>query len=844
MTAKGTTSRLLLGRVAALDNLRAAWERVRGKGARGGLDGESVASFADRAEHQLDLLRAEILEERYVPAPPEEITIPKSSKPGERRTLGLPAVRDKIAQEAVRRVIEPQLDRTFKDCSYGYRAGRGPQRAVKRVSYEITDRKAQWIVRADIDDFFGSLDHDLLLATMRGHLLDEAVLRLLELWLKMGTVGANGRWRDVYSGVVQGNVVSPLLANCYLHPFDQSMTDQGLALVRYADDFIICCPDRRAAEQALQCATVFLSGRLKLGLNPNPRPVVAAEEGFEFLGIWFNSERRTIAAAKCDGARARIARLARAPISAGAALRQLNEAAAGWRRYYGVVVEDEDLTPLDDAVLDGIRAILARERAAGRLRTNAEGRDLVAHVELLRRRDAAQRAALLHDLVREACAAGSRRQNEEAGGEHRTPETRRHERDPDRNGPQRGQAASGDTTASAPAETHAPAKEAGRGQGARRGRNRRRQPGPYTGAGRRTSSIQAAVRARKREHLRRAAGISELVLATPGSFLGKASQRLVVRQQRRTVCETPAERLTSVTIEGFGASLSADAVALCAAHRVPILFLSPSGQLEAVLQAPSWGDGATALAQVGALAAQQPAVDLAALFVRGKVRNQVNLVKYFAKHRRRRDTVFGDACRAAVDAMEGLLADVPAVRALADLTEARGKLFSIEGRAAGFYWDVVTGVLQPRITFPGRRREGAVDLVNSMLNYGYAVLQAKVYHALVRAGLNPQISFLHALQPGKPTLAFDAMEEFRPPIVDRTVVALLSRRQPVAIDGGGRLTDATRRLLLAALHQRLASLVGWRCRDLTLQEVIGEQARALVKHLQGGRRYRSFASKW
>jgi CRISPR-associated protein Cas1 len=333
-------------------------------------------------------------------------------------------------------------------------------------------------------------------------------------------------------------------------------------------------------------------------------------------------------------------------------------------------------------------------------------------------------------------------------------------------------------------------------------------------------------------------------VTTPGSFLGKASQRLVVRRERRTVCETPVERLTSVTIEGFGASLSADAVALCAAHRVPILFLSPNGRLDAGLQAPSWGDGATALAQVGALASQRPAVDLAARFVRGKVRNQINLIKYFAKHRRRRDAALGDGCRTAVEAMEGLLGEVAPVRASADLTVARGKLFSIEGRAAGFYWDVVSAVLQPRAAFPGRRREGATDLVNSMLNYGYAVLQAKVYHALVCAGLNPQVSFLHALQQGKPTLAFDAMEEFRPPIVDRTVVAILSRRQPVAIDAGGRLTDPTRRLLLAALHQRLASLVRWRGRDLTLQEIISEQAHALVKHLQGGRRYRSFASKW
>jgi CRISPR-associated protein Cas1 len=518
-------------------------------------------------------------------------------------------------------------------------------------------------------------------------------------------------------------------------------------------------------------------------------------------------------------------------------LRRINEAVAGWRRYYGLVVRELDLAPLEAQMFDAIVAVLVRERTNGRLRKPGEARDLLAHIELLCRRDQQARNALREELIDRAFKSTvpdcTRRAQPVRGS---------------RPGalPPNGRPPAAARPLQAEGST-APSPAAPGPSGARASRRSHAQAGGAVERGdvrRRPRSVAAAVRQRKRSQLRFLGNVSELVVATPGSFVGKTSQRLIVRCERRVVCEAPVDRLTSVTIATTGAAISADAIALCATQRVPVLLVSPRGETVAMLTGPAWSDGQTALAQLNALAAGAPAFDLATRFVRGKIRAQMNMIKYLGKHRRRANAQFDAVCREALDGIGRLLAELRRLRPVADYEASRGHLFSIEGRGAGHYWRVVREVLAPRVAFNGRERQGATDLVNSMLNYGYAVLQARVYQAVVRAGLNPHVSFLHALQPGKPTLVFDLMEEFRPQAVDRVVIALLARRQPVAVDANGMLSDASRRLLLEALYRRLASLICHRGRERTLQEVIDEQARAVAKHLRHERAYRPFACKW
>ncbi len=878
------TQRVLLSQITSLDTLRAAWLHIRSKGAAGGTDGMSVGEFGRDFDAHLDELRRDLIEERYVPQPFQQIAVPKRPGSSETRILRLPSVRDKIAQEAVRSVLEPMLDRLFLDCSYGYRAGRGASRAISRVTHCLRYLRHRWVATADIDNFFGSIDHDLLLDRLRAVIREEAVLRLVHLWLRMGAVDGQGRWQDVYSGVGQGGVISPLLANFYLHPFDEHMVAAGFGLVRYADDFVICAAERSQAEDALVKATAYLDRPLGLRLNANPRPIASAEEGFDFLGIAFVGDRRLIEAAKLGKIRAKTRAISNWDPPANA-LRALNEAVAGWQRYYARVVEPADLADADAAVTDALARVIARALQSRRWRVH-EARAAITHQESLLPRGGDARKAWLDGVVGNALA----RNRPHAGQTQPSSPTPQPPRatDPDQTTvPSNGQAS--DTGAchdAAPAvDPCAPTSgEVPGGQGSSAEKagpteptntnvplataipktpgaspstdpGRAAEPRPLdprgdsqtraTAAARAPQSPAAAVRRTKRRHLRSLAQVSELVLNTPGCFVGKAHQRVVVRQDRRTVCEVPSARLTAITVASRGISLSADVIDHCAENDIPLLFLSPAGKPLAVLSAPESSRGAVGLLQLQALADGPRTLDLARRFVEGKLRNQMALLKYFQKYRKRVDAAFADACPRALKAMEALLSSARELRFAGDYEAVRGHLFSIEGRAASHYWEIVTHLLRGRAEFPGRQRRGATDLVNSLLNYGYGILQSRVHLAVLQAGLVPQVSFLHALQKGDaPTLVFDLMEEFRPQVVDRTVLTLLARREKVEVGADGFLTDGTRRRVIAQVHDRLATLVRFRGKELKLDEIIRHQAQALVRHLRGEGRYRPFAAKW
>jgi len=172
-------------------------------------------------------LQRELTDQTYVPQPLQEIVVSKGPKSNGTRTLHLPAVRDKIAQEAFRATMQPILERRFADCSYGYRERKGPARAIARVNHYLVSMKRRWVVSADIDNCFPSLDQGILLKAVDEAFHDSELSRLIELWCKMGSIASDGNWNDGHSGIHQGNVLSPLLANLYLNPFDRMMTRRG-----------------------------------------------------------------------------------------------------------------------------------------------------------------------------------------------------------------------------------------------------------------------------------------------------------------------------------------------------------------------------------------------------------------------------------------------------------------------------------------------------------------------------------------------------------------------------------------------------------------------------------------
>jgi len=167
----------------------------------------------------------------------------------------------------------------------------------------------RWAVTADIDNFFNSINQEILIEQLRRAVPEESIVRLVTLWLKMGTIDFRGRWNDVFAGIHLGNGISPLLSNLYLHEFDKMMVEKDFQLVRYADDMVVLCKTRREAEVAFSQIKDYLLSKLNLKLNFNPLPVTNIENGFSFLGIHFKAHQRLIENSRYDRLRKKLSEL-------------------------------------------------------------------------------------------------------------------------------------------------------------------------------------------------------------------------------------------------------------------------------------------------------------------------------------------------------------------------------------------------------------------------------------------------------------------------------------------------------------------------------------------------------
>jgi RNA-directed DNA polymerase len=271
----------LIGQIYDPRNLARAWERVKKNKGAGGVDGVTVTRFEASREHYLGVLHQKLKDGSYRPRPVRRVEI---DKPGStaKRALGIPTVMDRVCQQAVVQVLEPIFEPTFRDENFGFRPGRSTHMAMRRIWRQLKAGNS-WVVDADIADFFGTLSHSTLVDLVAQRVADGKVLRLLWQFLEAGVL-RDGQVEPTLTGVPQGGVASPLLSNVYLHIFDEKMAEAGLALTRFADDWVITCASRRDAERALASARAVLEGELGLRVHPEKTRIVHVDQGFEFLG--------------------------------------------------------------------------------------------------------------------------------------------------------------------------------------------------------------------------------------------------------------------------------------------------------------------------------------------------------------------------------------------------------------------------------------------------------------------------------------------------------------------------------------------------------------------------------
>ena len=362
----------LIDKVWRMENLQSAvWNLTRNKSLRTP-DGQRCRRYAEQRERRLPALQELLRRGEYQPGPVRRVWIPKLGSK-ELRPLGIPPVENRVVETALRQVIEPIFERDFAEHSYGFRPGRGAKDALRRVQH-LLDTGHVWVVDADIKGYFDNIPQDKLLAAVAERISDGAVLDLIQRFLKQGVMETGKGWQPTENGTPQGAVISPLLANIYLNRLDHLMAAQGWAMVRYADDFVILCRSREAAEAALATIRQWTTAA-GLTLHPTKTRIVNAEErgGFDFLGYHFERGYRWPRKKSLDkikeAIRAKTGR--RCPGPLGDIIDDVNRTLRGWMKYFQHSHRSTFIA-LDKWVRQRLRSILRkRHKLSGR----ARGRD-------------------------------------------------------------------------------------------------------------------------------------------------------------------------------------------------------------------------------------------------------------------------------------------------------------------------------------------------------------------------------------------------------------------------------------------------------------------------------------
>lgn len=349
----------LYDRMLSETGLYEAFLKVKSAKGAAGIDGQSSKDFGEELRSNLATLARELRERTYRPLAVRRVEIPKAN--GGIRKLGVPAVRDRVVQQALLNILQPIFDPGFHPSSYGYRPGRSCHQAIEKASLFIRKYERQWVVDMDLSKCFDTLDHEIIITAFRKRVADGSILKLVRMFLESGVMTDDG-WEASTVGSPQGGVISPLVANVYLDAFDQIMMQQGQRIVRYADDILILTQSKTAAENARAQATRILEGELKLTVNKQKTHIVHSGEGVKFLGVAIHSGFTRIQEDKVKGFKAKVKEITRrnSPVNLEKVIEELNPVCRGFANYFRIAN--------CKGVLDGLMRWIRRRLRAKQLK--------------------------------------------------------------------------------------------------------------------------------------------------------------------------------------------------------------------------------------------------------------------------------------------------------------------------------------------------------------------------------------------------------------------------------------------------------------------------------------------
>lgn len=349
------------------------------------------------------------------------------------------------------------------------------------------------------------------------------------------------------------------------------------------------------------------------------------------------------------------------------------------------------------------------------------------------------------------------------------------------------------------------------------------------------------IQSRKLEYHRREAESSEVIVNKPGTFVGLTNKGLTVKENGKVIMQQSTANLSHIVVLGKGVSMSSNFLDYCMANNIPVDFFDSHGKhigsflSTRFMEATFW--------EAQSYCKHERRLYIAAMLICGKIRNQLNLVKYFTKYHKNKDK----AIQEKLQELQHIDNEYSAFRKKMDysLPELLQKIVGYESQAAVKYWGCIRLLVSDdKVTFEQRQHKGAKDIFNSMLNYGYSLLYARVWQALLSAQLNPYNSVIHVPDSGKPSLVYDFVEIFRSQAVDRVVVSLVQKHQHLQVDKDGFLTDDTRALLAKSISERFQRYEHYRGEEIKFENIINIQAKALAQTFVGSEPFKPYIAKW
>lgn len=749
----------LFDKLCKLDTLLHAWKLVKQKGTSGGIDGMTIDDIDADIGNVIREVQHELLSKKWNPEPYLRISIPK--KNNEKRQLGLLSIKDKIVQQAIKILIEPKFEKIFVSNSYGYRPDKGHTRAIKFARYCLHNKKYPFVLKLDIDNYFDTINHEILFKRVQAVVPDMEIVRLIQWCIKMGVVDKKMKWNEITEGVAQGAVLSPILANFYLHSFDQYILTRTKMYVRYADDFLICCTSREEAETLQKEASEFLENRLKLRLN-EPR-IYETNVGVEFLGITITNKELSLSASKQEGLHQRIQELKWTENGFdGKSLKKLT----GVKNYYATLLPEKYLEGFDDTLISRLKEIITQDWKKIPNKTTLTNAlkciDFYSNANLLMK---SQIRGNLINLYLNLKNASVNADNEQLN--------------------------------------------------------------------------KTLVKQRKREYKKLETDGAELVITQYGTSIGVSYGKLSLKVYGKQQKMPPMSNLKHISVLCNGVSISSNAIAYCMQNKISIDFFPGNGQHTASILSTTMTKINLWEKQVE-MSLEQKA-KLAGKIIYGKLKNQLNLIKYFHKYHKKTS----EKLCAVYDSVEPKLKSLLSSLSKYEPTENyRPEIMGIEAAGAAAYWNYISELIaDDDVGFQSRERKGATDLVNSMLNYGYSILYARVWRSLLYRQLNPSFGILHEPNQAKPTFVFDVIELFRAQAVDRVVISLVQKGEGLKIKNG-LLSDETKKLLMQNLIERMHRYENYRDKESRLCDIINFQTKEIAEYIENGKTFRPYIAKW